>query len=194
MTRNIFDQTQEGQEKPGNWINSATEWIGLFGMFPVYAGLFQMLGQDESMKIYGIFWFFVGIMVEGGTMAIPGYIAAVYQQGKKYILNYVFYGSHGVLRHMEVIKPTLVVARLEDDDSISVLDETDNEYKKLTMPLGGEYMTDREVDKKYDEDRKITEAKEHKEISKKKKFAIIGVIVIAVALVLFFAKFVFFWI
>lgn len=154
-SKDMIDRIQESQEEVGSRVTTVTDILSMVGMFPFYLGLMQMFALDELTKLNGMFSFLVGVIIIAVTWYAPGLAAAYHVPGKKYITNYVFYGSRMVERKMELLGDPLVVARMTskegEDPVIETMDEADKEYAHLMKALGTQFLTDNEVDDKIDQ-------------------------------------------
>lgn len=152
----FIDDIQAGQEKPGNMVNTITDIASMVGMFPFYVGLFQMFSLNEITKLNGIVTFIIGLLIIACSWYVPGLAAAYHIPGKKYIINYIFYGTRMVRRDMELIDDPLVIARLitnEDgeDEVIKTMEKEDEEFEAIMHGLDRDFLTDTEINKKIEE-------------------------------------------
>ena len=149
--RDIVDKIQESHDAPQSNIVAITELLGYAGMFLFYMGLFAMFSEDPITKINGIFFFIIAVIIMAVTTFAPTLATAYHVVGKKYVINFVFYGTKMVRRDMECIRDPLVIAMLDDEDKLVLLTEEDDDVKDLMAQLGTEFLSDSDVDKKIKE-------------------------------------------
>lgn len=146
MIRNI----QEAQEEEGTLVGTFSDISGFIGMFIIYIGLFRLPLPNEQAN--GLVTLLFGAVLFITGLYGPPLAAALHARGKKYIINYVFYGSKMVRRDMELIGDPLVVARLTEKDEIEFVKPIDDsDYEIVIRGLGVDYLTDKDVDKKIEE-------------------------------------------
>ena len=164
--RDIVDKVQESHDTPQSNIVAITELLGYGGMFLFYMGLFSMFSEDPITKINGIFFFVVAVITMAITTFAPTLATAYHVVGKKYIINFVFYGDKMVRRDMELLRDPVVIAMLDEENNLTFLDEQDDAISELMNQLGAEFLTDSDVDQKI---RDAIEARIEAEMKKKDK-------------------------
>lgn len=152
----IIDNIQEAQEQPGTHVTTIADLAGYIGMFVFYVGLFQTLSNDPDLKLNGIVAVVMGILVLAFSTYGPDVFAAYHVVDKKYIINYVFYGSRMIERHMELKNDPLVIARLTEENEVLIIEDDESDYANLFRGMGINFLTDDDVDKK------IAEALKHR--------------------------------
>ena len=78
----------------------------------------------------------------------PELLAVFHAKDKKYVKNFIYYGSRRKERTLEILDDVLVVQREEDEetDFIKILDETP--FEEAISSAGVNFLNDKEVDKK----------------------------------------------
>jgi hypothetical protein len=149
--KDIIQKIQESHETPSSNIVQVTEILGYAGMFIFYMGLFQMFSANPITKINGIFFFVLACITMAVTTFAPTVAVAYHVVGKKYVKNFVWYGSRMVERNMELTSDPVVIARLGEDDKIVTLQQQDDDIATFMRELGSTFLSDKNVDKKIED-------------------------------------------
>lgn len=162
----IIENIQASQEEEDTLVGTLSDIAGFVGMFILYVGLFRLPLPDELAN--GLVTLLFGAVIFIAGLYGPPLAAALHARGKKYIVNYVFYGTKMVRRDMELIEDPLVIARLTEEDEIEFVKEIDDsDYEIAIRALGVDYLTDTDVDKKMEDALKKRYEKVKEKIEKK---------------------------
>ena len=147
----IIDKIQESHDEPTSHIVTITDYANYILIFGLYYGLFAVLSQDLEVKMNGMFVLIGSIIGLAFCMFAPTMAVAYHVQGKKYIRNFVFYGSRMIERNMEILNDPLVIAKKEDDAELETLEKVDDEYATFMREMGITVLTDKDIDSKIEE-------------------------------------------
>lgn len=151
MTQNdIINRVQENQEEEGTLTGTLADIAGFGGMFILYMGMFRLFVPDEFYN--GLVTLLFGAVIFLSGLFVPNIMAALHARDKKYVNNYVFYGTKMILRRMELIEDPLVIARLTVEDEIEFIKKADDsDYETAIRALDVDYLADKDIDKKMED-------------------------------------------